>query len=383
MKVKICSNINCQISKSVTSFDIQDINCPYCNSPLILRLPDLNLNENELLQYEEYTNTIFEDYNSEEYSLVDFSKFYSFIANEWYNWENLEKALFYNNKALDICSCIPSMSNHDLETLHSNLGNTYTKLENYEKALDHFKKCLEIQKTIYNRDDIILGWTYKDLADTYLSLNILDESIENYKLAISICESTDHNDYNGYINLYNCLGDVLMNNSNPIEAIPVFEKGISLTKQYFSDTNPYVGMFSSKLGDIYFRFQDFKKAVYYFEIELTLALPIFEDKDLIHFYWKIGNCYHSIGDYTKAINNYLMGFKMSNNKLGGFPTNIARCLEEQNKLHEALMYYRLASEIRINGLGIDSEVTIETVKNHNKLAITLGENCINLEDYNK
>ena len=77
MKVKTCSNINCQISKSTTSFDIQDINCPYCNSTSILRLPDLNFNENEILQYEEYTNTIFEDYNSEEYSLFDFSNYYN------------------------------------------------------------------------------------------------------------------------------------------------------------------------------------------------------------------------------------------------------------------------------------------------------------------
>lgn len=380
MKSKVCSNNNCPIGKSVTSFNIEETNCLYCNSPLVLKRPDFNLSIDELLQYEEYTNTIFEDYNSEEYSLADFSKFYSYIGNEWYNRENLQKALFYSKKALDICYCNPSISHHDIETLQSNLGNIYTKLGNYEKALDHFKKCLEIQISIYNKDNIFLGWTYKDLADTYLALNDFGASIDNYKLAIEICESADHNDYNGYIYLYNCLGDVLIKNSNPIEAIPVFEKGISLTKQYFSETNPYVGVFSSKLGDIYFRIQNFSKAVYYFEIELSLALPVFEDKDLLLLYWKIGNCYFSLADYTKAINYYLTGFKNSNNKFGGFPTNIARCLEAKNNLHEALKYYRLAAEIRINELGIESMETIESVNKHNLLAITLGEKCIDLGD---
>ena len=165
MKTKICSNNNCPIGNSITSFNIEETNCSYCNSPLILRRPDFNLSKDEFLQYEEYTNSIFEDYNSEEYSLVDFSKFYSYIGNEWYNWENWQKALFYSKKALDICYLIPEVNKYDLETLHSNLGSSYTKLREYEKALDHFGKCLELQKTIYNSDNIILGCTYKDLAD--------------------------------------------------------------------------------------------------------------------------------------------------------------------------------------------------------------------------
>lgn len=83
---------------------------------------------------------------------------------------DLEKAIQYHNKAIELANNIPS--------LYYNRANTFNKLREYQKAIIDYKKAITLDPN--NADyHCNLGYTYDDLG-------MYEEAIQNYNKAIEI-----------------------------------------------------------------------------------------------------------------------------------------------------------------------------------------------------
>jgi tetratricopeptide (TPR) repeat protein len=208
-----------------------------------------------------------------------------------------------------------------------------------------------------------------------------DNAIIHYEEAINILIINDSNDYDALITLNISIGNAHLKKSDFSKSIHHFLEALNISKNHLDAIDPRLGHIHCLLGEAYVFMGDFEKAFFCHQKELEAAIPLFEDIDLALIYWKLGNCCQQMNKYEMAISEYLEGFKKSNNKAGGFPFNIGNCFEAINKPKDAMEYYLIASEIRINELGLTAKETIQAVNNYNRLAIEFGDKYLNVNDY--
>ena len=342
---KVCKNSECHLGKSFTTFDISENKCPYCKNELELGNPDFNLDDNSLSEYESYTNNNFSNSISEKNNTEDFSKYFTFLGNEYFNRANLDKSLLYFQKALNILITNNKNQEAEIATLENNLGNVHLELGQPTIAIDHFKKCLEIQERVYGKNNVFISWTNNNIANAYFSNMNYENAIFHYREAIKILTLTEKYDFDSLIALNISIGNALLKNSEFSQSLHHFLDALNIAKNVLDENNPSLGQIYSLLGVNYESMGDLENAFLCYQKELELALPIFEDVDLAAIYWNLGECCQKMKKYEKAITFYLEGFKKSNHKASEFPFNIASCYEAINKPKEALEYHLIASKI--------------------------------------
>ena len=369
------------MGKSLTSFNVSENKCSYCNNQLELRNPEFNLDDYSLIEYENFVNNYYDNSTSKNNNTEEFSKYFSFLGDEYFNRKNWNKSLLYYQKALNILIENNENQEKSIETLESNLGNVYMEIGQPITAIEHFNRCLKIQERLYEKKDLLIAWTNNNIANAYFSNMNFENAILHYGVAINILTINDTNDYDALIKLNISLGNALLKKSDFSKSIYHFLEALNFSKNQLDANSPILGHIYCLLGEANAYIGDFENAFFCHQKELEVALPLFEDKDLALIYWKLGSCCQKMNKYEKAISEYLEGFRKSNNKAGGFPFNIGNCYEAINKPKDAMEFYLIASEIRIKELGLTALETIQAINNYNRLAIEFGDKFLNVNDY--
>ena len=83
-------------------------------------------------------------------------------------------------------------------------------------------------------------------------------------------------------------------------------------------------------------------------------------------YYNIGGIWRDVGDYRKAIENFVNGYAIL--KEVQIADKIALCSEKIDDIATASIYYKEAAEIRKHDLGADHKITQESIANCIRLA---------------
>lgn len=379
MKRKICTNPDCTIGKSVTTFEVSEEQCTYCKGHLVLRNEDFNLDDDTLNEYENFTNSNFDNPYYEKDNREIFAVYFSFIGDEYFHRENWEKSLFYYEKAKRVS--YKNYQQEEIQNLENKLGCVYLKINKPVNALEHFFRCLKIQENIYDKNELLISWTHTEIANAYFLSHNYKEAIFHNKKAINILNLHENPDYDEIVTLNITIGNAFKIITDFKNALYHFNEALIISKTFLNSDNARIGYIYSLMGESYANIGDFENATFCHENELRNAEPFLEEFDLTYIYLKLGICYKEIKNFEKAINVFIKGFKTSNNKAGRFPFLIGNCFEAINNPKNAIEYYLIASDIRIKELGLTAEETIEAVNHYNRLAIELGNENLDLNDY--
>jgi len=222
------------------------------------KLGDFNLSIKELKTAEKLTN-----------NEGILAAIYSFIGTDYEDIGDLNNALLYNDRALEIAR---DLNNQEGESSAlSNIAQIYGKQGNYDKALEYFNKSLQLTS-----DPSSIAITYNNIAEVYSAKGDNNKAVEYFKKAIEFDQKAG--DYRGTaLGMLN-LGNTYTKLKNFSEAQYYLQKGLLMIQ---------------KLGDKYG-----EATGYYYFGKLYLA----QNKKTLskEYFTKAYNLYKSIGDSLDA-----------------------------------------------------------------------------------
>nr|NIO84980.1 tetratricopeptide repeat protein [Candidatus Aminicenantes bacterium]NIQ70892.1 tetratricopeptide repeat protein [Candidatus Aminicenantes bacterium]NIT26941.1 tetratricopeptide repeat protein [Candidatus Aminicenantes bacterium] len=127
----------------------------------------------------------------------------------------LEPALEFQNKALEIRESVLDKNHPDLATSYNNLSTIYKALGQLEPALEFQKKTVEIFEKKLDKNHPLLATSYNNLSMIYQDLGQLEPALEFQKKTLKIKEAVlDKNhpslatSYNNLSSIYKALGQL-------------------------------------------------------------------------------------------------------------------------------------------------------------------------------
>jgi len=229
-------------------------------------LGDFNLSIKELKTAEKLTN-----------SKAALGVIYSAIGSDYDNLGDLNNALLYNDRVLEIARDLNNQK--DESAALSNIGGIYKDQGNYDKALAYLNKSLQ-----FTSDPSSIAIIYNNIATVYWAKGDNNKAVEYYKKAIEFAQKAG--DYDGTAKYMLNLGNTYTDLKNFSEAQYYLQKGLLMMQ---------------KLGDKYWEAYGFK----YFG-KLYLA----QNKKALskEYFTKAYNLFKAIGDNGDAqgvYENYL------------------------------------------------------------------------------
>jgi CHAT domain-containing protein len=106
-------------------------------------------------------------------------KSYLFTGNVYHNMLNMDSALFYYNKAENIISIYPSIS--EAERLYNQTGALYYETGDYKKSITYFEKALSITKKQIPLNTYFVVNYENNIASAYRKTGNIDRALAIYK----------------------------------------------------------------------------------------------------------------------------------------------------------------------------------------------------------
>jgi tetratricopeptide (TPR) repeat protein len=336
---------------------------------------------------------------------------YNNIGLVWKNKKNYENALDSYEKCLSIQLNTLGREHPDVATFYDNIGLTWNILGDYEKALEYFEKSLEIRLNKFGEAHPLVAISNNNIGLAWGNIGDFGKAVELYEKCLSINLKTLGSEHSDVAITYNKIGSSWYDNGDFEKAVEYYEKSLSVYLTIFGAEHPDVATLYSNIAlawdnignyqkvvdyyekslSIYLKilvvdhpdlatlystmglacvnFGDYVKAIEYYEKCIAIELMILEKDhaDIATLYFNIGKCYENLQDYRSAIDSYQKGFAIQIK--GGYPFEIASCLEKLGDKKGAINYYIQSAEIRKDypGLGLDATSTIESINNIQRL----------------
>ena len=165
-----------------------------------------------------------------------------------------EKALFYYEKALDICQR-NLRSNHPLlATSYNNIGSIYNKAEDYQKALLFYQKSLAIRKEILPANPASLALSYTNIGAVYSSMGQYSRALSFHEKALEIRQETlvqHHPDlaysYNNIAAVYDHMGQCSKAHSFYRKALDIFQRSLPFNHPNITTVKENIKFIEKKL----------------------------------------------------------------------------------------------------------------------------------------
>jgi len=198
---------------------------------------------------------------------------YSTIGSNYDNLGDLNNALLYDDRALEIARDLNNQKNESVAL--NNIAEIYYKQGNYVKALEYYNKSLQLAS-----DPSSIATTYNNIAMIYSAVGDYNKAIEYLKKAMGFAQKAGN--YRGIAQDMLNLGYTYTDLKNFQEAQYYLQKGLSMMQ---------------KLGDQYWEAYGFKcfGRLYLAQNQKGLAREYFT---------KAYNLYKSIGDNSDAQDVY-------------------------------------------------------------------------------
>ncbi|MBP5305370.1 MAG: diguanylate cyclase [Lachnospiraceae bacterium] len=152
-------------------------------------------------------------------------------------------------------------------------------------------------------DPLLLCYSAYHLASAYYLLARADKAVEMFNEFIPIMK--DNEFYDILVRTYNMLGIIYFSKFNIPSSVQCYFYALNLTKEH---GDPYEGIISYNIGNLYYEFEDFEDASYYFKNSLK-SFDLSDGNLDTLIYFLLGNsvlgiCYNIMGNEEEATKIY-------------------------------------------------------------------------------
>ena len=178
-------------------------------------------------------------------TLINFATTYTMIGES-------EKALRLDMQAADIFSNVGLDTDYRLATLFNNMSFLCEDLGELDSAAEYLNRALYILNAL-EESQIEIAITYTNLANIYLEQDQLNEAKVTVKKALDIfIKETEGLDVH-YSAAVCALGEIYYKENNYEKAVSLFEKALELTKRDYGDSTLSCAILLENIADVYKR----------------------------------------------------------------------------------------------------------------------------------
>jgi tetratricopeptide (TPR) repeat protein len=284
-----------------------------------------------------------------------------------------EKALEYYQKGLEMKIKILGMRHPDVAISYSNIGRIWAIRKEFDNALKCHLESLEIFLKAFGDNHSSVATCYTHLGYSYEGKCEYDKAIALFQKCLEIRLIKFGTEHPDVANSYNNIGRVWYNIGEYDKALEYYEKCLKIEFKILGAEHPSIATSYSNIGFAFENKGDYTNAIKFYNQSKEVKIIVFgkEHTSVSLTYFYIGRCFKNLCEYTDALEAFKNGYKYY--KKGGFPFNIAECYEKLGEVTNALAYFLESAELRKIDpeIGIESEATIDTVKNVLRLATKL------------
>jgi tetratricopeptide (TPR) repeat protein/CHAT domain-containing protein len=254
---------------------------------------------------------------------------------------NYPTALDYYQRAL---SAAQEANNIELEAgILNSMGIAYIEIGSYSQALDRYQGALRAVQQLKDRD-----WERKalnNMGNVYRHLGLYPQALEYLQQSLRI--SQELKDARGQGNTLRNIGTVYLVLADYPKALKYYQEALQITQK--SGNRQEEAEALDNIGSAYEKLRMYEKAMAQYQEVLKICreigYPQLEGLALNG----MGDVYAHLGDYDKSVEHHQLALKVGTDIhyaqiIWYSHVGLARSLEQQNKLADALDHYRQSIE---------------------------------------
>ena len=172
-----------------------------------------------------------------------------------------DKALEFENKALEIKKEVLGEKHADTANSYNNIGVVYEELGDYNEALEYHNKALEIRKEVLGEKHTNTATSYNNIGVVYDNLGDYDKALEYFIKALEIFKEVLGENHRDTANSYNNIGNVYYNLGDYNEALKLYNKALEIRKEVLGEKHADTAMSYYNIGNVYDNLGDYNKAL--------------------------------------------------------------------------------------------------------------------------
>jgi tetratricopeptide (TPR) repeat protein len=226
-------------------------------------------------------------------------------------------------------------------------GNMLARMNQYDDAEKYYQHILKE----YSSNDQITHVCYRNLGNIAYLKKDYDQSLRYHLQSLEIKQNLFQSNHPDLADNYNCLGIVYFDKNDYDQAIDNYEKTLKILELNFDDNYNKIIICLNNISLVYRMKENYSQALDYYLKILNLQQR-YSFEDLGQTYHNLGALYWCLGFDEQAIKYYILSLEMKYKHLRSNHSSIAMTLENlgliyenKNDFHQALEYYRKASEI--------------------------------------
>lgn len=152
--------------------------------------------------------------------------------------KDFDKAVKYEEEALQIKKKILTKNHRELAISYSRLGDIYCKLNDHEHALFYLKKAGKIQEKSILDDPLILAKTYHRIAMTCLEIKNYDLAMEFFNTTLKIRKENLPANDKSIASTYRSIGKLYSKQLNFNQALKYYNEALEIYKKVLTPGHP-------------------------------------------------------------------------------------------------------------------------------------------------
>ncbi len=315
-------------------------------------------------------------FSYEEVFKLNLKDYYGDLAYHHEKSENIDKAIYYLEKAGDHASK-HYRNDSALKYYEQAIANLNSYTEGIEDSINVSEKLIDIHLKKGEVLQLIGKW---------------DKALFDFKIAVGLAEEI--NDNNRLAQAEGKTGWQLCLQGNHSEALSCYEKQLKICKDL--EDMAGIAVASGGIGQVYWKTNQYEKAMVNFEHQLEISKSLDNSSEISKAYGNIGNIHKNKGNYSEAMLCYQTQLRINekNKDKQGMSfalVNIGRVYEDKGDSKKALEYFTkmldLAKEIgdkrfisfAMGNIGIiynflsDFENTLKCYEEQYRISVELGD----------
>ncbi|CAF1278345.1 unnamed protein product [Adineta steineri] len=214
-----------------------------------------------------------------------------------------EKAIWYNEKALEIRQKTLPANHPSLATSYGNIGSVYDHMGEYSKALSSHQKALEIRQRTLHSNHPHLATSFDNIGNVYSHMGKYSKALSYYEKALEIIQKTLPSNHPDLATSCNNIGIVYDHMGEYSKALLYYKKALEIRQKTLPPNHPHLAASYNNIASMHNKMGEYSKALSYYEIALGInqkALPS-NHRDLTASYNNVGLVYDNMGEYSKAL----------------------------------------------------------------------------------
>jgi tetratricopeptide (TPR) repeat protein len=271
-----------------------------------------------------------------------------------YHQGDVEEAIGYYEKGLEIYQKTHSPNHLWLATSYSNLGNVYNDKKEFSKALSLYEQALEIRQKTLPENHPSLAILYNGIVSTYQNMGDYSQALSFSYKALEIREKTLPSNHPDLAESYNNLAGVYHNKGEFSKALSFQEKALEIQVKVLPPNHPYLAASYNNMGALHKKLGNYFEALSFYEkaVKISQELSPSNHPNLASLYINISLVYNNTGDYSKALSFQEKAIAIqqktlpsNDSDLAESYNNIAGVYQNMKNYSKALSYFQHALQI--------------------------------------